>query len=107
MIPWLRRGDPFPPLETALDEPNGLLAASEDLSWQRLVAAYSRGIFPWYSAGQPVLWWSPDPRMVLFTGEFIDAPTALDWATWSGTIPHEILTGIGGRIVRRYVGGAR
>ena len=70
MIPWLHKGDPFPPIETALDDPNGLLAASEDLSWQRLLAAYSHGIFPWYSAGQPVLWWSPDPRMVLFTDEF-------------------------------------
>ena len=70
MIPWLHSGEPFPPVETALDDPNGLLAASEDLSWQRLLAAYSHGIFPWYSAGQPVLWWSPDPRMVLFTDEF-------------------------------------
>jgi leucyl/phenylalanyl-tRNA--protein transferase len=70
MIPWLRKDDPFPPLETALDDPNGLLAASEDLSWQRLIAAYSHGIFPWYSDDQPVLWWSPDPRMVLFTDEF-------------------------------------
>ena len=70
MIPWLSAGDSFPPLDTALDDPNGLLAASEGLSWQRLLAAYSHGIFPWYSAGQPVLWWSPDPRMVLFTDEF-------------------------------------
>jgi leucyl/phenylalanyl-tRNA--protein transferase len=66
MIPWLRSGDPFPPLERALEEPNGLLAAGGDLSVQRLVDAYERGIFPWYSDGQPVLWWSPDPRMVLF-----------------------------------------
>ena len=70
MIPWLQGGDPFPPLEAALDDPNGLLAASEDLSWQRLLAAYACGIFPWYSAGQPVLWWSPDPRMVLHTVDF-------------------------------------
>ena len=70
MIPWLRTHEPFPPLESALDDPNGLLAASEDLSPERLLAAYSRGIFPWYSAGQPVLWWSPDPRMVLPTAEF-------------------------------------
>ena len=69
MIPWLQRGDPFPPLETALDEPNGLLAASDDLSAARLLSAYRQGIFPWYSAGQPVLWWSPDPRMVLHTAE--------------------------------------
>src|SRR5213080_373527 len=69
MIPWLRERDPFPPLEAALDDPNGLLAASEDLSPRRLIDAYSRGIFPWYSEGQPILWWSPDPRMVLFTDE--------------------------------------
>ena len=69
MIPWLHERDPFPPLAAALDDPNGLLAASEDLSPRRLIDAYSRGIFPWYSAGQPVLWWSPDPRMVLFTDE--------------------------------------
>ncbi|MBK7471911.1 MAG: leucyl/phenylalanyl-tRNA--protein transferase [Betaproteobacteria bacterium] len=70
MIPWLHPGDPFPPLEAALAEPDGLLAASEDLTPARLLAAYTRGIFPWYSAGQPVLWWSPDPRMVLHTAEF-------------------------------------
>jgi leucyl/phenylalanyl-tRNA--protein transferase len=70
MIPWLHADDPFPPLKTALDDPNGLLAASEDLSPERLLAAYTYGIFPWYSAGQPVLWWSPDPRMVLPTAEF-------------------------------------
>ena len=70
MIPWLRRDDPFPPVETALAEPNGLLAAGADLSVPRLLAAYRRGIFPWYSPGQPVLWWSPDPRAVLFPAEF-------------------------------------
>ncbi len=70
VIPWLRRNTPFPPLETALVEPNGLLAASPDLSPTRLLAAYRHGIFPWYSEDQPVLWWSPDPRMVLFVDEF-------------------------------------
>ena len=60
----------FPPLEQALDEPAGLLAAGGDLSSERLLAAYRRGIFPWYSPGQPVLWWSPDPRTVLFQAEF-------------------------------------
>jgi leucyl/phenylalanyl-tRNA--protein transferase len=60
----------FPPLEQALDEPEGLLAAGGDLSPPRLLAAYRRGIFPWYSAGQPVLWWSPDPREVLVPAEF-------------------------------------
>lgn len=60
----------FPHPESALDEPNGLLAAGGDLSVERLLAAYQRGIFPWYSAGQPILWWSPDPRMVLEPGDF-------------------------------------
>ena len=72
-ITWLTpEGDRewFPPLEQALDEPEGLLAAGGDLSPPRLLAAYRRGIFPWYSAGQPVLWWSPDPREVLFPAEF-------------------------------------
>jgi leucyl/phenylalanyl-tRNA--protein transferase len=72
-ITWLSPQDApewFPPLEQALDEPAGLLAAGGDLSPQRLLAAYQRGIFPWYSPGQPVLWWSPDPRAVLFPEEF-------------------------------------
>lgn len=66
MLTWLERNDPFPPVEAALREPNGLLCAGADLSAARLVAAYRRGIFPWYSGGEPILWWSPDPRMVLF-----------------------------------------
>jgi leucyl/phenylalanyl-tRNA--protein transferase len=68
MIPWLRADDPphaFPPVEQALDEPNGLLCAGGDLAPRRILEAYRRGIFPWYSDGQPVLWWSPDPRAVL------------------------------------------
>ena len=72
MIPWLRPGDPpsaFPPVETALAEPDGLLCAGGDLSPERLVEAYRRGIFPWFSAGQPILWWSPDPRTVLYPSE--------------------------------------
>lgn len=72
-ITWLSPQDGpdwFPPLERALDEPSGLLAAGGDLSVARLLAAYRRGIFPWYSPGQPVLWWSPDPRAVLFPEEF-------------------------------------
>ena len=60
----------FPPLDQVLDEPEGLLAAGGDLSVSRLLAAYRRGIFPWYSAGQPVLWWSPNPREVLVPAEF-------------------------------------
>jgi leucyl/phenylalanyl-tRNA---protein transferase len=59
----------FPPVERALSEPDGLLAAGGALSPARLLAAYERGIFPWYSEGQPVLWWSPDPRAVLFPEE--------------------------------------
>jgi leucyl/phenylalanyl-tRNA--protein transferase len=65
-IPWLGLRDPFPPVEEALDEPNGLLAAGGDLSPERLLDAYARGIFPWFNDDDPVLWWSPDPRMVLF-----------------------------------------
>lgn len=59
----------FPPLEAALQEPNGLLAIGGDLSPERLLSAYRQGIFPWFSEGEPVLWWSPDPRMVLFPEE--------------------------------------
>ena len=70
MIPWLESADAFPPLELALAEPNGLLCAGGDLSPQRLLLAYQQGIFPWYSAGEPILWWSPDPRMVLIPSEF-------------------------------------
>ncbi len=70
MIPWLRHGDPFPPLEQALPNPNGLLAAGGDLKPERLINAYRLGIFPWSSIGQPILWWSPDPRMVLYVDEF-------------------------------------
>ena len=62
--------DWFPPLDQALRDPPGLLAAGGDLSPTRLLAAYERAIFPWYSAQQPILWWSPDPRMVLFPNEF-------------------------------------
>ena len=57
-------------MEQALREPPGLLAAGGDLRPARLLAAYERGVFPWYSAQQPILWWSPDPRMVLFPAEF-------------------------------------
>ncbi len=60
---------PFPPLHLALEEPNGLLAVGGDLSPQRLLNAYSRGIFPWFSEGEPILWWSPAPRAVLFPDE--------------------------------------
>ncbi len=74
MIPWLRGPhDALPDTRRALppgsDAP-GLLAAGGELTPQRLTEAYSKGVFPWYSEGQPVLWWSPDPRMVLLTDEF-------------------------------------
>ncbi|MFT5591449.1 MAG: leucyl/phenylalanyl-tRNA--protein transferase [Bradyrhizobium sp.] len=73
-IPWLDRNDPFPEVEQALDETDGaagLLAAGADLSPERLLDAYRRGIFPWFSEGQPILWWSTDPRMVLQTDHFV------------------------------------
>ena len=69
MLAWLGPDDPFPPVERAMREPNGLLCAGADLSLGRLLEAYRRGIFPWYSGGEPILWWSPDPRMVLFCDE--------------------------------------
>jgi len=67
-IHWISSSDPpsaFPPAETAFVEPNGLLAAGGDLSPDRLLHAYANGIFPWYEEGQPILWWSPDPRCVI------------------------------------------
>ncbi len=72
-IVWLNPDEPkdtFPPVESALSEPNGLLAAGGDLTPERLLHAYRRGIFPWYEEGQPPLWWSPDPRCVLEPGDF-------------------------------------
>lgn len=70
MIPWLQGDTPFPDVSTALTDPPGLLAAGADLSPQRLLDAYRQGIFPWYADDQPILWWSTDPRMVLYTDEF-------------------------------------
>jgi leucyl/phenylalanyl-tRNA--protein transferase len=69
MLKLLGGDDPFPAPEFALKDPNGLLCAGADLSPRRLLDAYRRGIFPWYSGGEPILWWSPDPRMVLFCDE--------------------------------------
>jgi leucyl/phenylalanyl-tRNA---protein transferase len=60
---------PFPPLGQALNEPNGLIAIGGDLNAERLLNAYSQGIFPWFNEGEPVMWWSPNPRMVLFPDE--------------------------------------
>ena len=69
-IPLLGAHDPFPPVDEALDEPDGLLAAGADLSVPRLIDAYAHGIFPWFNAGDPILWWSPDPRTVLVPRDF-------------------------------------
>lgn len=70
IVPWLGPADPFPPVDRALTRPDGLLAAGADLSPARLVDAYSRGIFPWPDDdGAPMLWWSPDPRLVLVPSE--------------------------------------
>lgn len=69
MIPWLFDRPAFPPVERALREPEGLIAAGGELGPEWLLAAYRRGIFPWYSPGEPILWWSPDPRLVLLPGE--------------------------------------
>ena len=70
MIPWLENPTSFPDTKTAFIEPSGLLCAGGNLEPETIVAAYSHGIFPWFSDDQPILWWSPDPRMVLFPGEF-------------------------------------
>lgn len=73
MLPWIPASAPpdtFPPTRAALRHPNGLLAAGGDLSPDRLVCAYERGIFPWYNPGEPVLWWTPDPRNILLPDEF-------------------------------------
>ncbi len=72
-IAWISANDPpeaFPDIGRAMREPDGLLAAGGDLSSPRLLAAYRLGIFPWFDEGQPILWWSPDPRCVLVPGEF-------------------------------------
>jgi leucyl/phenylalanyl-tRNA---protein transferase len=69
MIPWLEDDSPFPPVQRALEHPNGLLAAGGDLSPSRLLAGYRHGIFPWFSDEDPILWWSPDPRTVLYPAE--------------------------------------
>jgi len=70
MLPYLFDNTDFPSTDLALDEPNGLLAAGGELSVKRLIQAYSKGIFPWYSSDEPILWWSPDPRAVFVINEF-------------------------------------
>lgn len=70
-LPWLNANPhDFPPVDQALREPDGLLAVGGDLQPERIIAAYQRGIFPWYEAGDPILWWSPNPRMVLIPDRF-------------------------------------
>jgi len=72
-ITWISGDDPpsaFPAIDAAFDSPDGLLAAGGDLSAERLLYAYRHGIFPWFDAGQPILWWSPDPRCVLYPADF-------------------------------------
>lgn len=69
-LAWIEPGHPLPDPRQALADPNGLLAAGRDISAERLLEAYRKGIFPWYAEGQPVLWWSPDPRMVLAPHRF-------------------------------------
>ncbi|GAB5414418.1 MAG: leucyl/phenylalanyl-tRNA--protein transferase [Congregibacter sp.] len=70
LLTYLEPGEPFPATSNALSHPNGLLAAGGSLDTATLLAAYRRGLFPWYEAPQPILWWSPDPRSVLFPDEF-------------------------------------
>jgi leucyl/phenylalanyl-tRNA---protein transferase len=70
LLPYLSAQSPFPDLQQALQAPNGLLAAGADLSPARLLSAYRAGIFPWFNAGEPILWWSPNPRMVLLPSQF-------------------------------------
>lgn len=85
MLEWLAKNNfDFPPLERALRQPDGLLAMGGDLSAGRLIAAYRHGCFPWYSQGQPLMWWSPDPRTVLFPQE-LHIPRSLSKTLRSGT----------------------
>ena len=84
---WLdpRKPDqPFPPVDSAMREPNGLLAIGGDLSVPRIVRAYSRGIFPWYNPDEPILWWSPDPRCVFPVTEDFHVPRSLQRAIRRG-----------------------
>ncbi|MEP6483893.1 MAG: leucyl/phenylalanyl-tRNA--protein transferase [Rudaea sp.] len=90
--------EPFPPVENALAEPDGLLAAGGDLSPERLLDAYRHGIFPWFSAGDPILWWSPDPRTVFATKD-IHVSTRLrrwlrksDWTLRADTAFAEVVS---------------
>ncbi len=70
MLPYLDIDTPFPPVNQALHEPNGLLAVGANLSVTRLLEAYTAGIFPWFSEGEPILWWSPNPRTVFLVNKY-------------------------------------
>lgn len=87
-IPWLSPdpASPFPPLATALRRPDGLLAAGGDLSPTRLLAAYRAGIFPWFGPGEPILWWSPDPRCVFETGAMHEPRRLRRWRRHSDRV---------------------
>ena len=76
-LPWMANTAPFPVLSSSLRSPNGLLCAGADLSVERLKSAYAQGIFPWFNDGEPILWWSPDPRCVLVPAEL--ALSKRDW----------------------------
>jgi leucyl/phenylalanyl-tRNA--protein transferase len=98
-IPWLEPDDAFPPVAQACTEPNGLLAAGGDLSVERLLVAYARGIFPWFNEGEPVLWWSPDPRMVLHVDQMrvsrslVRQLRGLSWRVTADTAFFEVVDG--------------
>ncbi len=104
-LPW-RLADapdaPFPPAETALRQPDGLLAVGGDLSPVRLLNAYAGGVFPWFSEGQPLLWWSPDPRMVFRTegvhlsGRFRRSLRGSDWVVRADTCFAEVIAACAG-----------
>ncbi|MBV1959771.1 MAG: leucyl/phenylalanyl-tRNA--protein transferase, partial [Pseudomonadales bacterium] len=70
-LPWLNENlQLFPALDSALEDPNGLLAAGGDLSPERIQSAYRQGVFPWFEQDQPILWWSPNPRSVIYVEQF-------------------------------------
>lgn len=80
MLPYLDIDSEFPPVENSLSEPNGLLAAGADLSCKRLISAYSKGIFPWYSDDEPILWWSPNPRTVFLVDHYTPSKSLVKFA---------------------------
>lgn len=94
-LPWLDQRLVFPPPERALADPDGLLAAGGDLSPSRLLVAYRSGIFPWFSAGDPILWWSPDPRCVFYPDRFLPSRSlrkSLRSKPWQISVDHAFAT---------------